>query len=576
MAASTAAASVDNTASATADDGGADDDTASVAITTKADLADIKTAATTVIAGTSLTYTITITNNGPSDAQTVKVYDALPGELLNDALFCVFTAPVTDCTVADPWVSPYTHPTALAAGAEFTIKITATVDPSTIDGSTISNSATVDSATDDPNPANNTDFTTTTATGLADVSITKSAPATIPADDQLTYTITVKNESTTSTGSTAIGISFTDTLQGDTTLVSDASLDGVICTGTTTLTCTVPDLAPQASATVTITVDIPTTAGSTIHNEATVSTSTTSDPNTANDTGDSDTTVVPGAASAATSTITASPISTTVDGSSLITVQLKDQYGNDLVVGGDNVSLATDLGSLTGIVDNNDGTYQATLTSTTPGLATISGTVNTVAIVDDATVTFTVGAASAATSTITASPISTTVDGSSLITVQLKDQYGNDLVVGGDNVSLATDLGSLTGIVDNNDGTYQATLTSTTPGLATISGTVNTVAIVDDATVTFTVGAASAATSTITASPISTTVDGSSLITVQLNDQYGNDPGRRRRQRQPGDRPRLADRHRRQQRRHLPGDPDQHDTRPGDHQRHRQHGRHRR
>jgi uncharacterized repeat protein (TIGR01451 family) len=37
----------------------------------------------TVIAGTQLTYTITITNNGPSDAQNVQIIDEAPKILQN-------------------------------------------------------------------------------------------------------------------------------------------------------------------------------------------------------------------------------------------------------------------------------------------------------------------------------------------------------------------------------------------------------------------------------------------------------------------------------------------------------------
>jgi len=57
--------SVANTASASADDGGSGSATAHVAITTSADVADLKVAAATVIAGNDLTYTITVTDNGP-------------------------------------------------------------------------------------------------------------------------------------------------------------------------------------------------------------------------------------------------------------------------------------------------------------------------------------------------------------------------------------------------------------------------------------------------------------------------------------------------------------------------------
>jgi hypothetical protein len=98
------------------------------------------------------------------------------------------------------------------------------------------------------------------------------------------------------------------------------------------------------------------------------------------------------------------------------------------------------------------------------------------------------GAASELTSIITASPTSIDADGTSTstITVILKDAGGNFLATGGDTVTLATTLGSLSAVTDNGNGTYTATLTSsTTAGTATLTGTVNAAAIADDATVEF-------------------------------------------------------------------------------------------
>lgn len=111
--------------------------------------------------------------------------------------------------------------------------------------------------------------------------------------------------------------------------------------------------------------------------------------------------VIPSVYDEATSEITANPTQIVADGSSTstITVQLKDEYGNDLLSGGENVELATDAGTFTGGVttitatDQADGTYTATLTSSEDAndLATITGTVNTVSITDNATVDFVSG-----------------------------------------------------------------------------------------------------------------------------------------------------------------------------------------
>ncbi len=207
--------------------------------------------------------------------------------------------------------------------------------------------------------------------------------------------------------------------------------------------------------------------------------------------------VNPGAASGATSTISASPTSITADGASTstITVQLKDANGNDLTSGGAIVTLSETSGMLSSVTDNGDGSYTAILTSTTTvDVSTVTGTVGGSPIMDDVDVTFAPGAASGATSTISASPTSITADGmsTSVITVQLKDVNANNLTSGGATVTLSQTLGSLSSVTDNGDGIYTAILTSTTTaGVSTVTGTVGGSPITDDADVTFTPGALS-------------------------------------------------------------------------------------
>jgi adhesin/invasin len=217
-------------------------------------------------------------------------------------------------------------------------------------------------------------------------------------------------------------------------------------------------------------------------------------------------TLTPGPADATRSLITAVPTSIVADGvsTSTITVQLKDAFNNSLTSGGDTVALAANLGGMSSVTDNGNGSYTATLTSgTTAGTATITGTVNA------------------------AAPASIVADGvtTSTITVQLKDVNSNNLISGGDTVALATDLGTMGSVTDNSNGSYTATLTSaTTVGTATITGTVNAVAITDTETVTLIPGAADVTTSLITAAPTSIVADGAatSTITVQLKDAFNN------------------------------------------------------
>ncbi len=308
--------------------------------------------------------------------------------------------------------------------------------------------------------------------------------------------------------------------------------------------------------------------------------------------------ITPGPPDADESEISVSPTSIPADGvsSSTVTVQLRDQFGNDLDTGGDTVTLsssAPSAGTLSPVTDNMDGTYTATFTAgNSPTSVTISALVNggsiggatlqltpapatrlefgqqptnqtagltiqppitvravnaggtldtaftgqvTLAVasgppggqlIGTTTVTasggvatfaglqiqvagtytlratsgsltaatsnpfqITPGPPSGATSEITANPTSIPADGSSTsaITVRLRDSFGNPLTGGGANVTLSTTLGTLGPVADNGNGTYTATLTSsTTTGTATISGTVNGANISSTATVTFT------------------------------------------------------------------------------------------
>ena len=105
-------------------------------------------------------------------------------------------------------------------------------------------------------------------------------------------------------------------------------------------------------------------------------------------------TVNAGAASETTSLITASPTVILNDGvsTSTLTVDVKDEFGNNITIGGDAIALTitpTALGSLGSVTDNSDGTYTATLTSsTTAGTDNITGTVNAASITDDADVDY--------------------------------------------------------------------------------------------------------------------------------------------------------------------------------------------
>ena len=319
---------------------------------------------------------------------------------------------------------------------------------------------------------------TTGAVSAADTTISVNT-ASVTADGSSTSTITVQTKDASGNNLTASGgaVTLTSTGSGSISSVTDNN-DG---TYTATITNTVAE-AITISGTI---------GGNAITDTAGV-------------------TFTAGAASAADTTISVNNASVTADGvsTSTITVQTKDASGNNLTSSGGVVALSENgSANISAVTDNNDGTYTATITNTVAEAITISGTIGGNAITDTAAVTFTAGAASAADTTINISNATVDPDGTSTstITVQAKDSNGNNLTSSGGAVAL-TENGSaiISAVIDNNDGTYTATITNTVAEAITISGTIGGNVITDTALVTF----------VDTAKPV-ITLTGASPITIE-------------------------------------------------------------
>jgi uncharacterized repeat protein (TIGR01451 family) len=139
-----------------------------------ADLAITKTAPGSVVAGGLLTYSLTVTNKGPSDATNVVVTDVLPGgtTFLTSSIPC--TAGVM-CTIGN-----------LANGASISFTITVRVSASLlsnlgVSATNITNTATVRAHQFDPNSSNNTATASTLVTESADMTLTKTCKPDAPA-----------------------------------------------------------------------------------------------------------------------------------------------------------------------------------------------------------------------------------------------------------------------------------------------------------------------------------------------------------------------------------------------------------
>jgi autotransporter-associated beta strand protein len=88
-------------------------------------------------------------------------------------------------------------------------------------------------------------------------------------------------------------------------------------------------------------------------------------------------------------------------------------------------------------------------------------------------------------STLTASPNVIAVNGTSTLTVQLKDQNGNNFSNSVGTVTFATTLGSVGTVTDNQDGTYTATFTAgATTGTATVTASLDNTALTNTEDIT--------------------------------------------------------------------------------------------
>ena len=142
-----------------------------------------------VVAGVTTTYTITVTNAGPATAADAVVTDIFPSALTGVSWSCAGTGGAVCGAAAGTGNINATVTVPVTGAATFTA--TGTVDPAF--GDTIENTARVVPAagTSDPTPAIATDIDPIEL--RADLSVTMTGPATVVAGDHITYTLTVHN-----------------------------------------------------------------------------------------------------------------------------------------------------------------------------------------------------------------------------------------------------------------------------------------------------------------------------------------------------------------------------------------------
>jgi len=199
-------------------------------------------ASQTVPAGDDVSWTVVVTNQGPSTATNVALDDALPPGL---TLISAKAEPPGSCTGTTCDLGT------LDAGATREVDIVAGSTPA-LQGQTLTNTATVSAAEEETDPDDNTATAQVTfgpPTGPApapDVSVTKTSNMSLlTVGDEVTYTNTATNHGT----ATAPSVTVADNPSPNLEVMSVTPSQGT-CGDAVPIICNLGQLAPGASATV--------------------------------------------------------------------------------------------------------------------------------------------------------------------------------------------------------------------------------------------------------------------------------------------------------------------------------------
>jgi len=406
-----------------------------------------------VTAGSTITYTQTVYNHGPSYCSAATLTEATP-------VNTTFASVTASTTGGGTWNCPNTAPVSCSnpsvpPGSTGTITAVYTVNAGTAAGTIISDTALAATTTRDTNTTDNSaTVNIAVASGTqADLSVTNSgSPSPATAGNNITYTQTVTNAGP----ATANAPVFTETLPANTTAVSLTGPGGWNCV-LATLTCT--DTTTMSPGTTNfsfvVTVNAGVATGTTITQTDSVS-SSTGDPNSGNNSA----TVNIGVTNTADLSVTNTPNPVPVIAGNTITyTQVVSNAGPGSAVSvtlTDTLPSNTTATSLTGPLAWT--CVLATLTCTDPAL--VSGAPATITYVVTVTAGTAAGTAISETATVSSNSTDTNSANNTAIASDVVATAAQaDLVV--------TNVASPTTVAPGSNVTYTQTVTNNGPNTGT-------------------------------------------------------------------------------------------------------------
>ncbi|MCL4692735.1 MAG: DUF11 domain-containing protein [Candidatus Hydrogenedentes bacterium] len=211
---------------------GNDSDSTTTTATTAVDLAlSLADSPDPVTAGANITYTIAYDNNGPSNASSVTVLQAVPA---NTTFVSASVSSGTGWSISTPAVGGVGNIIFSKATSELsdtaTFRVVVKVGPGTANGAVINGSASATSSTTEANAGDESENCATTVEAKADLALTLGdSPDPVRAGESIAYAITLNNNGP----SDAANVTVSQAVPTNTTFVSASVTSGAGWSATT-------------------------------------------------------------------------------------------------------------------------------------------------------------------------------------------------------------------------------------------------------------------------------------------------------------------------------------------------------